>query len=61
MEIWALCRDCDRWFYCEHWFDKSAPSPTCPVCSAEPSAIVNRASCSHTETADVRAAVQALA
>lgn len=43
MEIWGLCGTCDRWFYCEGWFDKDAPAPTCPVCASEPSAIENRA------------------
>jgi hypothetical protein len=45
VEIWALCRDCDRWFYCADWFDKTAPAQVCPVCGADPSAIVNRAAC----------------
>jgi hypothetical protein len=43
MEIWGLCGPCERWFYCEGWFDKSLPAPTCPVCGEEPSAIENRA------------------
>jgi len=42
-EIWALCDECERWFYCAGWFDKTSPAPTCPVCGGEPTAIVNRA------------------
>ncbi|HWB71433.1 MAG TPA: hypothetical protein VG452_04380 [Egibacteraceae bacterium] len=42
-EIWGLCRACNRWFYCERWFDKTAPAPTCPGCGSDPSAIENRA------------------
>jgi hypothetical protein len=45
-EIWGLCGNCDRWFYCAGWFDRSKPSPVCPVCGAEPQAIENRASVS---------------
>lgn len=43
MEIWALCEDCKRWFYCEHAFDETAEGPTCPVCGAEPRTIQDRA------------------
>lgn len=43
VEMWGRCSTCDRWFYCEGWFDKDVPAPTCPVCGAEPSAIENRA------------------
>ena len=43
MEIWGLCPECDRWFYCAEWFEKSAPTPTCPVCASEPVGIENRA------------------
>jgi hypothetical protein len=42
MEIWGLCRQCERWFYCDGWFDRAAPTPTCPVCGSEPTAIENR-------------------
>lgn len=42
-DIWAFCDTCERWFFCADWFDKEAPQPCCPVCSAEPSAIENRA------------------
>lgn len=57
-EIWAFCDPCGRWFYCESWFDTTAPAPTCPVCWADPSAIVNEAACSPAESADVRASVR---
>jgi hypothetical protein len=43
MEIWGLCRECQRWFYCAGWFDDDVPMPTCPACGSEPSAIENRA------------------
>ena len=43
MEIWGLCESCDRWFYCDGWFDKSRPEPTCPVCARPVVAIENRA------------------
>lgn len=58
MEVWAFCGACDRWFYCERWFDDTAPAPTCPVCAGEPSAMVNQAACSSAEAADVRADVR---
>lgn len=44
MEVWALCGECDRWFYCEGWLDQTVPPPTCPVCGAEPTAIEERSS-----------------
>ena len=46
MDIWGLCADCDRWFYCADWFDRSKPTPVCPACGMEPWAIENRASVS---------------
>lgn len=46
MQIWGLCTDCDRWFYCAGWLDRSQPAPICPACGAEPRAIENRASVS---------------
>lgn len=58
VEVWALCGECDRWFYCEDWFDEAAPAPTCPLCAAEPSAMVNQAACSPADAADVRAGVR---
>lgn len=42
MEIWGLCGQCERWFFCEGWFDRDVPAPTCPHCGGEPSAIENR-------------------
>lgn len=42
-EIWGLCPSCERWFYCERWFDRTASAPTCPACSSDPVAIENRA------------------
>lgn len=42
-QIWGLCPSCQRWFYCEGWFDKTAAEPTCPVCAWEPVAIEHRA------------------
>lgn len=42
-DIWALCCDCDRWFPAPAWFDRTAPSITCPTCGAEPTAMENRA------------------
>lgn len=42
-DIWGRCPDCDRWFFCEAWFDRAAPAPTCPACGREPDAIENRA------------------
>lgn len=50
-DIWGLCDICDRWFFCPDWFDKQAPQPCCPVCSAEPSAIENRGSTDRTAAA----------
>lgn len=41
-EIWGYCGPCDRWFYCEDWFDRARPCPVCPACAAEPVAIENR-------------------
>lgn len=41
-EIWGLCATCNRWFFCEGWFDKTVPQPRCPVCFTEPTAIENR-------------------
>lgn len=41
-EIWGFCPDCERWFYCERWFDKTGPAPVCPVCSSNPVAIEDR-------------------
>lgn len=46
-DIWGFCDICDRWFFCQDWFDKQAPQPCCPVCSAEPSAIENRNASDH--------------
>jgi hypothetical protein len=37
MEIWGMCRSCDRWFYCPMGKDRA-----CPVCAAEPEVIENR-------------------
>lgn len=42
-EIWARCAPCERWFFCQAWFDKTAPAPVCPVCGTDPVAIENRA------------------
>jgi hypothetical protein len=42
-EIWGYCPDCRRWFYCDGWFRRDLPAPTCPVCGMEPTAIENRA------------------
>jgi hypothetical protein len=41
-EIWGRCPICERWFYCEGWFDRDVPEPTCPVCGAAPTKIENR-------------------
>lgn len=41
-DIWALCCECDRWFHAPAWFDRTAPSITCPTCGAEPTAMENR-------------------
>jgi hypothetical protein len=42
-EIWAFCAECERWFYCERWFDHNAGRPSCPVCTAEPAEVKDRA------------------
>ena len=42
MEIWGHCEDCDRWFYCSMTDERAEWA--CPVCAAEPVALVNRAS-----------------
>lgn len=41
-DIWGYCGECDRWFYCAGWFDRSVPQPVCPVCHSEPDMIENR-------------------
>lgn len=41
-EIWGWCAVCTRWYFCEGWFDRTAPHPRCPVCLTEPTAIENR-------------------
>lgn len=43
MDIWGYCPDCDTWFRCPGWFDRSAPQPCCDRCGGEPTAIENRA------------------
>lgn len=40
---WALCGECDRWFYCERGTDATRSAPTCPVCGAPPLALCDRA------------------
>ena len=41
-DVWGYCSACMRWFYCEHWFDKSAAQPLCPVCDREPTRVEMR-------------------
>lgn len=42
VDIWALCDECDRWFYCPVGSDDGS-APICPVCGTAATAIVNRA------------------
>jgi hypothetical protein len=46
LEIWAYCGTCERWFYCEGSSDVATPQPTCPVCTAQPRVMENRAAAS---------------
>lgn len=56
VDMWALCGECERWFYCEGWLEEGTPEPTCPVCAREPEAVVNRAVPSPAEVAEENAA-----
>lgn len=40
VELWGLCRICQRWFYIEK--AHCSGEPVCPVCAAPPHLIVDR-------------------
>lgn len=42
-DIWGWCADCDAWFACPGFLDRTKPPTVCTECGDDPDAIENRA------------------